>query len=67
MAAGHCCGNLVRESGAGHLLGPPGARAGLALAEGLREIVTEWQKDDVASVAASMDWAMDALNDFLML
>eukprot|EP00959_Pyramimonas_sp_CCMP1952_P200068 4184440-Pyramimonas_sp.AAC.1 len=35
--------------------------------EGTQETVSEWQKDDPTSVAASIDWAMDAPNGFLMM
>ncbi|CAK0820091.1 unnamed protein product, partial [Prorocentrum cordatum] len=39
MAAGRRCGDLVKERGKGRLLGPPGIHAGLALMEGIQEIV----------------------------
>ncbi|CAK0870947.1 unnamed protein product, partial [Prorocentrum cordatum] len=67
MTADHCCWNLVRERGKGHLLTPPGAHAGLAFIEGTQVAVTEWQEDDATSVTASMGWAMDTLNDFLTM
>ncbi|CAK0890076.1 unnamed protein product, partial [Prorocentrum cordatum] len=51
----------------GHLLGPPGIRAGMAPMEGISETVAESQKEDAASVGASLIRAIDTLNNILAL
>ncbi|CAK0863461.1 unnamed protein product, partial [Prorocentrum cordatum] len=60
-------GNQVRERGEGRMLGPPGIHAGMPLLECTLEIVSDWQKEDPTTVAASVDRAMDALGDVLMM
>eukprot|EP00959_Pyramimonas_sp_CCMP1952_P138055 2889780-Pyramimonas_sp.AAC.1 len=66
-AAGQSNGNLVREKGKGHKLGPPGIHTGIAPMGGAQEMASEWQKEDDTTAPVSIDRAMDTLNDSLKL